>query len=165
MEIKKKKVCPKCEKEKEITEFYYSKRRKQYMLSCKKCNSKQCVEYQKKSNYRKSLKYIFYQRAYNIKRDNTKNVPVMDNLREYLTELWKEQNGLCFYTNKKMELENFKSNNLFMTVDKIIPSKGYVEGNIALCCSIVNKMKQNLSLKDLKYWCEEILNSIKIKDL
>ena len=165
MKKPKKRTCNKCNQEKLLKEFYYHRLRKKYMNSCKKCNSKQCAKYQRESGYRKSEKYVFYQRAYGIKHDrNTKNgkcVPVMENLKEHLIDLWKNQKQECYYTGTKMEINGYHINPLAMTVDRIVPKLGYVEGNIVLCCAIVNRMKQNLSIDELEYWCKELLKSIK----
>jgi CRISPR/Cas system Type II protein with McrA/HNH and RuvC-like nuclease domain len=81
----------------------------------------------------------------------------MDNLRDYLIELWINQKGKCFYTGKEMNLKGY-SNNLktSMTVDRIDSSKGYIKDNIVLFCSIVNKIKQNLSIYELIEWCDLI---------
>jgi hypothetical protein len=53
--------------------------------------------------------------------------------------------------------DNFKSQfrrNAF-TIDRIIPSKGYVRGNISVLCFRCNRLKNNMNLKDcvnlLKY--------------
>lgn len=156
MKEKEKKVCLKCGQEKFLTDFYYNRNRKTYANTCKKCNSNKCKEYQQTSGYRETLSYVFYQRAYNIKRD--KRSVVMDNLKEYLQTLWEKQEGKCYYTGKKMELTGYKDNHLFMTVDRLIPEKGYTENNIVLCCSIVNRMKQNLTFDELEFWCKEILS-------
>lgn len=63
-------------------------------------------------------------------------------------------------TNRNVLIFGLKgySNNLktSMTVDKIDSSKGYIKDNIVLCCSIVNKIKQNLSIDELIEWCDLI---------
>lgn len=85
----------------------------------------------------------------------------MDNLKEHLENLWLTQNQKCYYTGIEMNINGYKKNPLAMTVDRIVPSKGYIEGNIALCCNMVNKMKQDLSLDELVNWCKLISTGIK----
>ena len=43
-----------------------------------------------------------------------------------------------------------------MTVDRVEHLKGYISGNIVLCCSIANRVKQNLSLIELFDLVEEM---------
>ena len=167
------KTCTKCKEEKLLEEFYYHRVRKYYMSSCKSCNKKASTKYQKETNYRESENYVFYQRAYKIKYDakfrgdsvgaNGRNgLEVMENLKDYLISLWKKQDGKCYYTGLEMSLTGYSDGNQkAFTVDRIDSSKGYIDGNIALCCSIVNKMKQNLSLNELYDWCELIQKNIK----
>lgn len=161
MKEKKKQICVKCNEEKEIENFYYSRTRKTRCSSCKSCNTKDCLNYQQKSGYRNSEKYVFYQRAYNIKRDKGRgNIEIMEDLQNHLSDLWLKQDKKCHYTGLEMNINGYKNNNLAMTVDRVIPEKGYVEGNIVLCCNIVNKMKQNLTIEELKFWCKTILENI-----
>lgn len=39
-----------------------------------------------------------------------------------------------------------------ISIDKIIPEKGYVEGNVVLCTNRVNTIKSDLSLEEMKEW-------------
>ena len=55
-----------------------------------------------------------------------------------------------------MVLQNYFTNEYAMTVDRIIPSVGYVKGNVVLCCNIVNKIKTNLSLEQLFGWIDKM---------
>jgi len=158
------KTCSKCGESKTTKEFYYHRNRKKYMNSCKSCNSKTCSEYQKNSGYRNTENYVFYQRCYEIKRRcSTKKIPVMDGLQEHLQGLW-AQSKQCAYTGVEMALNGYHSDPLAMTVDRKDPQMGYVEGNIVLCCSIVNRMKQNLNEKELAKWCNAILKHLKNKE-
>lgn len=45
---------------------------------------------------------------------------------------------------------------IYLEKNRIDSSKGYIEDNIVLCCSIVNKIKQNLSIDELIEWCDLI---------
>jgi hypothetical protein len=51
-----------------------------------------------------------------------------------------------------MELTGYGKTDYAMTVDRIDSSKGYIRGNIALCLSVINKTKQNLTIEQLKHW-------------
>jgi len=158
--LNKTKICTKCEKDKKINEFYYHKIRKIYMSSCMECNSKICDTYQKTKRKEKDINFLFRERATGIKHDKKrKGVIVMDKLGDYIIELWSKQNGKCYYTGTQMDVTGYKNNNpIAVTVDRIIPALGYVENNIALCCSIVNRMKQDLTIDELKMWCSKLIN-------
>jgi len=152
------KTCLKCGESKPTGDFYYHRQRKKHMESCKSCNTKTCNEYQRKSGYRNTEKYVFYQRSYEIKtRAALKNIPVMDGLQEHLTDLW-HQSKKCAYTGKEMAINGYHHDPYAMTVDRKDPKLGYVEGNIVLCCSMANRMKQNLNEKELVEWCNIILD-------
>lgn len=154
-------TCSKCGKSKKNEEFYYHKRRKHYMESCKICNNIDSTNYQKEKREEKNIKYILTQRAGSIRRDKKKlNITIDKNLSKILFEQWENQNGKCFYTDEPLSLENYSKNNFYLTVDRKIPEIGYVKDNVVLCCSIVNKIKTNLELDDLFHWVEKIKNKL-----
>lgn len=154
------KMCTKCKETKPLNEFYYHRGRKKHMSSCKSCNSKKCLQYQQKSGYRNTEKYVFYQRSYEVKtRAGRKNIPVMDDLQQHLTDLWGKSKK-CAYTGIEMSINGYHHNPYAMTVDRKDPKLGYVDGNIVLCCSMANRMKQNLNESELVDWCNKILNHL-----
>lgn len=172
MSIEKK--CSKCSIKKNITEFYYHRTRKKYMNSCKLCNNSDSINYQTSGYRDDNINYIFYQRAYGIIRDCKKRgkvinnsqregLEVMEGLKDHLIFLWNNQNQKCYYTDTDLVLTGYKDGvkNAF-TVDRIDSSKGYVEGNIVLCCNIINRMKQNLSLEEFYTWSVLIQQKLKI---
>lgn len=152
-------TCTKCGKPKEKKQFYYHRQRKHYTATCKQCNAKKQVEYAKAKQT--DLNFITMSRAAEIRyrcKKNHHNREVASNLRDILRQQWKNQNGLCYYSGLPMVLSNeYHTNPDVMTVDRVDSSNGYVEGNVVLCCSIVNRMKQNLSLESLKELCAKIL--------
>lgn len=81
---------------------------------------------------------------------------------EFLIDIYNKQNGLCYYSgfplnfNKEGIVAKFDT----LSVDKIIPEKGYTKGNVVLCLNCVNKFKCNYSLDDLK----KVFKSIFIKE-
>lgn len=129
------------------------------MSSCKECNKKESVDYQQKN--RRNVKFITQTRAAEIRRRcKHQGLPYDPDLTKLLRELWDEQDGKCAYTGLDMNIDgDYKTDPLFMTVDKVTPSLGYVKGNIKLCCSIVNRMKQNLDIPELKKYCQLILEN------
>jgi hypothetical protein len=62
-----------------------------------------------------------------------------------------------------MELTNdYHTNPNVMTVDRVDPTKGYIEGNIVWCCSLANRMKQDMSIEKLKEMCLTIVKHLEL---
>jgi len=75
-----------------------------------------------------------------------------------MLEQYAKQKGLCYYTQEPMTLSDYHNDEYFATVDRVDPAKGYIEGNIVFCISIINKMKQDMSIDKLKFRCQQIIN-------
>ena len=58
---------------------------------------------------------------------------------EYLLELWKKCNGICFRFKKKMSL--LDNDVWLVSLDRIDPSNGYIKGNVQLVSLTYNLMK------------------------
>lgn len=90
--------------------------------------------------------------------------------QNFLYELYEKQQGLCYYTNIPMKLttDNFKLKGQadidVLSVDKVIPEKGYIKDNIVLCCSGINKLKGNSSLEEVEFFLKNIANKYKDKN-
>lgn len=151
-----KKTCSKCKEEKLLSEFYFSKRKGKCVGHCQKCRS----EYFR-TKYKLTKSWIFYHRAWNIKKQKGqgKGIPIMPNLKEHLVNLWEHQKGICFYTGRKMELAGFRTNPNAMTVDRMNPNMGYVEGNLVLCCWIANRTKSKYTYEEVIAFCKDILRT------
>lgn len=61
---------------------------------------------------------------------------------DYMFELWKQQKGVCRYTNQQLFIE--KQSPAALSIDKIIPELGYVEGNVQWVAWAVNRAKGDL---------------------
>ena len=158
------KTCIKCGKEKPSSEFYLNRVHKKRASSCKECNKKQCTEYQRNSGYRETIKYVAYQRAHQLfHKSKSKQICCMEKLelRDHIIKLW-ERDPYCYYLREPLSLTGYHDGDpLAMTIDRIRPELGYMPGNIVLCCSIFNRMKQNMSLVELVDWCKKIIKALK----
>lgn len=78
---------------------------------------------------------------------------------DYLKELYTLQGGLCKYTGFQMSIDFNIEGGLptSISIDRIKSSKGYVRGNVVLCCFQANVMKHSLTHEELKKWCRAIL--------
>jgi hypothetical protein len=47
------------------------------------------------------------------------------------------------------------------SLDRIDSTKGYSKDNIQIVCAQVNLMKHELTINELKFWCEKILEGTK----
>ena len=163
----KTKVCSKCKKEKKLSsDFYYHKARKTYMSSCKDCNNKRVTSYYKEIKTNPTPQTVFQRRACDVyRRCRNKNIPYDKNLGKHLTYLWEQNKGKCYYTNRHMTLTGYHTDANAVTIDRIIPEKGYIKGNIVLCCSMANRVKQDMEYSELIKFCKEIIKNEKKLDL
>lgn len=79
---------------------------------------------------------------------------------QYLVDIWNRQNGLCAISKVPMTHLHGQGNlDTNVSIDRINPNVGYVEGNIQLVCRVVNHMKWSNSTTRLTWWCKQILEN------
>ena len=71
---------------------------------------------------------------------------------QYLLKLFNDAHGLCFYTDIQMNVNAGGRDRSSVSVDKLIPDKGYVKGNVVLCTRRANLIKNDLTIEELKRW-------------
>jgi hypothetical protein len=76
-----------------------------------------------------------------------------------LLNQWNKQNGICPYTNLKMDLKNSTKSLKKASLDRIDSNKGYTSDNIEFVCLGINYMKSNFT----KQQVSEFLNSFNLK--
>lgn len=82
---------------------------------------------------------------------------------DYLDQLWKAQNGKCFYTEEPMIFfggSEAYADGKTASVDRLNPELGYVCGNVAWVCFYVNNMKRLLSHDKFVEVCKLIGNKL-----
>jgi hypothetical protein len=83
--------------------------------------------------------------------------------KEYIIELYKKQNGRCALTGIKLTLaqnsKEWKSRVQTASLDRIDPSKGYIEGNLQWTHKKVNQLKSNFSQEEFIDLCVLIANN------
>ncbi len=152
-ELKKEGVkrCLACKKVKPHSKEFF-RRSNGYCLSCEsETNAK---------HSRSSLEVVLSRRCRAAKtRARNKGVEFSLTPSSLLT-LLEHQKGKCFYTGKEMTLGGAGNLTRAMpdavSLDRICPDKGYVEGNIVLCCWAANYMKGDFSANDFKEWCKAV---------
>lgn len=76
-----------------------------------------------------------------------------------IEELLEKQDGKCALTGIQLTFKRelgvkLKTN---ASIDRIIPGGPYIKENIRLVCSVVNKIRLDMTDEELKYWCSKIL--------
>lgn len=94
----------------------------------------------------------YYRRLVN-KRGRSETLTV-----EYLMELHEQQGGKCALTGEELtcKLIYGKKQWTNASIDRIVPAKGYVRGNVQLVCAAVNMWRGNLPLSDYIKWCKMV---------
>jgi len=159
--------CRKCRKIKVLNNKNFLKRvsKNGWRVACRICYNKLYRKRQELSKkelsigkkYRlkymkiQPLEFLFRSAKGNSKRIDREFSIVIEDLHD----LWKNQNGICYYTGRKMLFELGFNNSV--SIDRIDSSKGYIKGNIVLCERRVNIMKNDASMEELLLFCKDIL--------
>ena len=142
-----KRTCKQCGEEKTPGEFYqrndYLSRRKINTFSisntCKECTCKNKLKF-------KSFDEKFKDLLVKINYRHPQNEMSI----EFLKELYKKQNGICFYSGFEM---TFESGDYAVSVDQVSPGLGYFKNNVVLCCWIINRIKSDIDVTRFKELC------------
>lgn len=156
-----KKQCTKCKTEKDVRVFAKcSANTDGYYSWCKKCQHKINRKYSRDTNKRKkywetisnnpdpqkALEFSIKSLINNAKTHSKPRKIPCDITYEYLMDLYHRQKGRCYYTNTPMKSKGIgrTKRDLFdMSIDKIIPEKGYTKENTVLCCLGINFLKNS----------------------
>ena len=152
-------LCKKCHEPKPLREFQYGRKGQdtEYRFAyCNKCRKKQCYE-----NLSNDVTKFLRDRYYRLKRRCSVNNITFDLDINYFVDLYFHQDGKCFYTGREMQTKVGQGLDWStLSVDKIIPEKGYVKGNIVFCMNKINTAKFNFSLDEIKEWMPVWYNKI-----
>lgn len=158
----KQKYCSRCKKEYLLTEEFFH--RSEFLVDgfnshCKSCRSK---SYHLSRKPVEDLRKLLNQRIIDLKtRTKRKRVKYRTDLDfniDYLLFLWDTQKGKCAISGIEMSYILYNGhihNNV--SIDRVDSSKGYTKDNIQLVCSIVNKMKLDMTIEELSFYCKKII--------
>lgn len=168
--------CNKCNTTKNVTDFSPSKGVNSHRNSpkykyCKICSAAIAREWRKNNkNYQGSgvrkhipkddlLLYsaISSRLIYAKGRANKRNQIIPNLTKDYLYTLYKSQNGLCALSGHAMSL--IVGDLTCLSLDKIDPDLGYVEGNVQWLMWCTNRAKGELSSSDFIALCEKIVST------
>jgi hypothetical protein len=188
------KKCSVCNVIFPIVEFYIRSDRNKPIARCRKCNQKvstdswnKLTETERKHRFSENKKW----RDSQIKNGNLKvtftdklcrykgiskkkNLP-FDLTTDYLIELFESQDKKCYYTGKELTLHSTRGDGhqIFKlgkyhyqaSLDRLIPERGYIKGNVVWCGWLVNTCKNLLTEQELYALCDTILtNKFKKQD-
>jgi hypothetical protein len=144
------KVCSKCGTPKSLDDFSpHPKCKGGKRGTCKSCASTFSVKWQalKKSTLVGQLEYLLRSAK---SRARASEVP-FDLGIDFLIKLHEDQNGVCSVTKLRFCNEPTESHAspYALSIDRIQPKKGYVEGNVQLVLLAVNLAKNDWPVQDL----------------
>jgi hypothetical protein len=162
--LKSSKVCCRCKQEFPLTtEFFHVAKflSDGFNSHCKTCRKK---SYYLRRSPIQDLKKALTQRFNDLKtRTKKKRVKYdieLDFDIDYLMDLWKKQDGKCAISGISMTYILYNGHtNTNVSIDRKDSFKGYSKDNIQLTCVIINKMKLDLTMDDLTYYCKQILKN------
>jgi hypothetical protein len=155
-------TCSKCNITLELNSKNFHRRmdsKTGFQHRCKKClhsDKARTTRKIKHSDLDLFLKDIVYLAKHRSKKSNRENDLSLD----FLKQLWNKQKGLCALTGLTMQ-HSIGKGKLFnnLSIDRIDSSKGYTKDNVQLVCSVVNRIKSDLSLEELYNVCKLIINN------
>ncbi len=150
--------CQICNKEISYKKSHFNKVK--FKTCSMACNTKAKSIYYAGHNNPRSLKLnklekYFWDRVTSIRRRSEAQSIPFDLDYKYLIDIYEQQKGLCYYSGLKMNIDG-KAKDVggakadALSVDKIIPEKGYVKGNIVFCLNSINIFKGNQEMFDFK---------------
>mgnify|MGYP001333366704 FL=1 len=149
--MRKEKNCNRCNKVKHYSLF--RKRNNKYGWKdiksgirysyCKDCEAKSMEERCEKNPIPQML---------SNSRIGAKNKNVPHNITtKDINDIWPKDNKCpVLNINFEMGYKNKKTKSYAPSLDRIEPKKGYVKGNILVICDIVNRLKLDASIEDLR---------------
>lgn len=118
------------------------------------------IKKEREEDIRVRIQYLFTARRSRAKKIN---IPFTITV-EYLLRMIKRQNLKCALTGIPFDMkfsDHLRRNPLGLSIDKIVPKKGYVKGNVQLVCNIVNMAKGEYNQEIFDHMCRarvEMLN-------
>lgn len=127
---------------------------------CKKCKQKQNKEARLKYDNDTKLFSLLSKRWLAARsRALSKNIPFTIT-KEYLVDLWNEQEGKCAVSGIPMTYE-IDNGRIFtnVSVDQKNPGQGYTNENTQLICQAVNQLKSDWDMDTVLYICKQIVDN------
>jgi hypothetical protein len=153
--------CSRCDDIRPLKEFQKGRKgtNDEYRISY--CNACRRAQINKNVNSLVDIRMFLYDRHNRLKRRCKENNITCTITRGELVGIYQKQKGLCFYTDALLICEaGAKLHRDSMSIDKIIPEKGYTADNTVLTTHRINTCKNDLSIDEIKKWMPEWYNRI-----
>lgn len=158
-------LCHICGEYKEPSEFTYAGADKYTLRQNKECRCNSCKLEQRKAaiaTYDNDVKLekVLQARWLAAKsRAIDKSIPFTITKEDLLT-VWKAQNSKCAISGLDMTYE-LGEGRIYtnVSIDQIMPSKGYTIDNIQLVCMAVNQLKSDLDMDTILILCSAIVDN------
>lgn len=149
------KTCTFCGKKFKVRHSQ-NKRLHKYGFFCgRKCLGKHKSSVQKGKNNPLSLKLteferFFYDRCQTYKYISKKKKVPFNLDYKLLISLYHMQQKRCFYSKILLDISKEPRNPRTLSLDRVIPEKGYTKGNVVFCLDCINMFKSNYKWSELK---------------
>jgi hypothetical protein len=81
--------------------------------------------------------------------------------KKYIIDLFEEQSGKCHYSGINLNIvktDAARTHDPFkMSLDCVIPEKGYIKGNVVWCAYCINSLKLKMPVEDMINVCRQIV--------
>ena len=150
------KTCTKCGETKPFSEFHVKRSNLAdgHRHHCKKCQTVIDVE--------RRCKRPFETPIHNSRRRAKKAGVPFDLTEEYLESIW---TGVCPVFGTRFDLPGIASRSpQTPSLDKIVPHKGYIQGNVIWISDLANRIKQEATssqIQDVATWLRQTEEEIK----
>ena len=161
------KVCSKCRLEKPKSEFSpRPERRCGVYSSCKACKA----NFRSKRHYERRAddphEYWVVRTRIGVKDRASKAAVHFELTDDDLRVLLEESRLCCAYCDKQLDFHTDVSDRWNApSLDRIVPSKGYVLENVTICCYRCNMIKSEATADELRRLAERVEHLILIKGL
>lgn len=141
------KICRKCNKKKKASEFPKGRDANGLYYICKPCKVDNNTQlYRSKDPLTRWVDVSYC----DIKGRAKRNELSFSLTKDFLREKFTFQNGKCIYCDNEFDMNGTQTDKRKSpSVDRVIPTKGYVLSNVVLCCYRCNAIKQDASLSEL----------------
>lgn len=133
------KTCFGCKKTLPHSDFYLRTGRKTPLSKCKKCHTVHVNRNIAQLRSRDPIARATTQKKAQAKRHG---IPFALT-RDYLAELWEQQDGKCAALGIPIEFNGEVKADQMATIDRIIPHLGYIQGNVRWLSWLANRVKTN----------------------
>jgi len=147
--VNSKAKCHNCNLEKSEKDFYYTKATPTSVgYFSTRCRT--CTQIQRDININNSPLKFFKIKIKRLKQRTNIDIKLTEDdlLKQYII-----QKGLCFYTSSELVWgTGLGINENTLSIDQVIPGRGYVKGNFVLCTGISNRCKNDADLDFMRLW-------------